>query len=113
MFCNKTPLVAITDYGSSFFCFFLPRHGNEEAHAPHMTGLGKLSLACVKLALPLVFYHTRILFINPSQEVGGADQMGIFTLLQLYTAFCIYHFDTNLPEAICDVSFLFSGALGE
>lgn len=39
--------------------------------------------------------------------------MGIFTLLQLYTAFCIYHFDTNLPEPICDVSFPFSGALSE
>lgn len=78
-----------------------------------MTGLAKRSLACVKLALPLVFYRTEYCSLISSQEVGGTDQMGIFTLLQLYTAFCIYHFDTNLPEPICDVSFLFSGALSK
>lgn len=78
-----------------------------------MTGLAKLSLATVILALSLVFYPTECCSLIASPEVGGADQMGIFTLLQLYAAFCIYHFDTNLPEPICDVSFLFSGALSK
>lgn len=81
--------------------------------ASHMTGLEKAESGLCEISIVLGFQSHRMLFINRQPRVGGADQMGIFTPLQLYTAFCIYHFDTNLLEPICDVSTLFSSAFSK
>ena len=76
----------------------------------HWTTLGQTRTALAiqhavwKFALSLCFCPRQC-------HSSHVDQMGIFIPLHLYTAFCIHHSDTNLPEPICEVSTPFSLSL--